>query len=208
MVSKLKRDYGGSFTIKLEGMFSDWNTSIDFAKQFAEHCENHPELLSVVGSSPHPNKTATKLEFIPQLLTQGNWPTYTMYDTTNLPPAVIRAMDAFTAFHTAKFNSRKLHWVHSLGQVELRAKFNKVYTMTVAPLQAVVLMLFNQDDGSNPRVPFSALQLASGIEEDPLKKILHSLMVKFKVISKHSAEEKPSAAIKATDSFSVNEKFT
>jgi hypothetical protein len=75
-------------------------------------------------------------------------------------------------------------------------------------------MAFNSDaltgESSDGRVSFEAIQKYTNVDADPLKKVLFSLISKYKIITKHSeatADGKPSMAIKSTDSFSPNGDF-
>ncbi len=221
MVSKLKRDYGNSYTVKLEGMFNDLNMSNDVATAFKTHCDNHPDLLQAPsGSSSSTTSTPStvKLEFVPQLLTLGNWPQYMAFDTINLPAVINRCIGAFTAFHEVKFASRKLTWFHSLGSAIIKGTFSKgkSYDMSVMPIQAVVLMVFNNESlgneakDNNGRITFDRIQQFTNMDKEVLKKVLFSLSTKHKVITKHSepsTDGKASMAIKTTDSFSANPEF-
>jgi hypothetical protein len=56
----------------------------------------------------------------------------------------------------------------------------------VTTLQAAVLMVFN--GGSGAALPFSHIAKASGLSEDVLKRVLHSLAcVKYKVLKRTAA---------------------
>jgi hypothetical protein len=61
----------------------------------------------------------------------------------------------------------------SLSRAQVRANFARSYDLQVTTLQAVALVLFN-DHGSS-EVPFEDIRTALGLEEDIVKRLLHSL---------------------------------
>lgn len=69
------------------------------------------------------------------MLRNGVWPSY---PTVNLilPSAMADITKRFEAFYNRKYNSRKLTWLYSEGEVQIRAAFPKgVKILRVATLQ-------------------------------------------------------------------------
>jgi hypothetical protein len=216
MIGKFKHAYSGSYVSKLEGMFNDIRTNSERAGQFKEFCQNHSAVASNDPSSSLNVTLITQLEFMPLLLTRGHWPFNPLFETVHLPVAIQDCINVYTHFHIDRYSSQKLTWLHSLGVAEVKASMSqKAYTMTMTPLQAVVLMAFNQDAlgcklTEQGYVSFEDLQTFTNIRGESLKKVLVSLIAKFKILVKHGETPQSSERvlrIDASDGFNVNERF-
>jgi cullin 1 len=150
------------------------------------------------------------MDFSVQVLTQGHWPTYRTL-SPSLPKPMQKCKGIFEAyFCNHEANSKKrLAWQWTLGQTVVKAVFNTKgsYLFTITTLQAAVLHIFNDTTSS---VSFTTLRETMSIEEDVIKKVLHSFVYgKYKVILRDigaSDEGKP-GAINTDDSFRVNTAF-
>jgi cullin 1 len=141
------------------------------------------------------------MEFSVQVLTTGFWPSYKSTQIS-LPDEMSKSMDLFREWHDNKHAKRKLTWMHSLGNANVRGTFGKkTYDLQVSTLQAVALITFNDGVTLN----FEDLAAKLNLEEAVLKPLMHSLSCgKFKVLTKTPA----SSTIRTTDSFTANPKFT
>ena len=205
MIGKLKLACGAQFTNKFEGMMNDLNIGTESSRNFESFCKENPELTGL-----------GKVEFSVQVLTTGHWPQYKNFQEVKLPSIMMRCTESFANYYASKANNRKLTWTNSLGTAVVKGFFaKKAVEMTVATLQAVVMMLFNGDSlggSTGGTLTFTQLQESTGIPEDVLKKVLHSLACqKFKVLKKIDAAggdgKAGSNVIKPGDAFSFNSQF-
>lgn len=86
MLSKLKQECGGVFTLKLEGMFKDMELSKDIMTAFDQQIQ-----------------TKTSINLSVNILTLTHWPTYPTSDVI-LPPEVIFSLLIFKSFSSSKLN--------------------------------------------------------------------------------------------------------
>ncbi|KAL7437071.1 hypothetical protein ACHAXM_007132 [Skeletonema potamos] len=186
MIAKLKVQCGTQFTSKMEGMLNDLAVGSEQKSEFDSRMEQQSD---------------TKLSFVVQVLTIGNWPSYKAPEVA-LPPQMQKCMEVFKEWHDAKHQKRRLTWVHSLGNATVRATFGKKsYDLQVTTLQAIVLNSFN--DGKT--YEFNELKESLNLDDITLKPLLHSLSCgKHKIITKTPASNK----INSTDSFCGNPKFS
>ena len=196
VVSKLKLNYGQRYTGKIEGMLTDILMEKEDDVQFGRFCEEQ--------NAPVP------FDFKVLTLSAGLWPHYTPVDELVLPPIMYSAMTEFNKFYCSKHVSHKLKFVHSLGNMVIKASFEKkTYDLQVSVLQAAVLMVFNHEHITH--VPFTELLKTINVSESILKKIVHSLSCgKHKILNRidgNSKEESTDKVIRNTDLFSVNVMF-
>jgi len=173
MIAKLKLRCGAQFTSKHEGMLTDLALGQDLQKKFQDDNAAKDE----AGKLP--------IEFSCEVLSTAHWPTYQVLKP-NLPKAMARSIDAFTAFYSSNNNMRVLTWIHALGHATVKANFKISYELQVTTLQAIALVNFNgtQDQW----VPFADVQTKTGIDTNVLKKVMHSLSCqKTKVLEKEPA---------------------
>lgn len=188
-IGKLKLRCGAQFTSKMEGMLNDLTLAVDQQTQFSAY-------LSQEAS------TFTQFEFSVQVLTTGHWPTYQRYSVT-LPTQFEQCTHVFKEFYDSKTSHRRLQWVHSLGNATLRGHFAKnYYDLQVTTLQAIALLLFNDDQDT---LSFTVIREALNLSEDVVKRIMHSLSCGiFKVLTKVP----PSKTISTSDSFQFSSTFS
>ncbi|GBF89461.1 hypothetical protein Rsub_02033 [Raphidocelis subcapitata] len=146
------------------------------------------------------------IEFLPQVLTQQFWPTYTPLEL-NLPAELADLQSRFLRFYNAKAGGgghRRLVWQHSLSTCLLRAAFTKgAKELSVSLAQAVILCLFNGADS----LSFAEIGELSGLagDEKELRRNLMSLSVgKVRLLKKSS--KGPEVA--EGDTFTFNADFS
>lgn len=90
-----------------------------------------------------------------------------------LHPALTETTEAFTEHYKKKFQKRSLMYLPLFGTVELLDKTQEVTrSITVNPLQASILLIFNSKDDTN----LKELTESFGISEDNLLKYLQPLL--------------------------------
>merc|ERR1712137_1139275 len=170
MISKLKMKCGAQFTSKLEGMITDLSLAADFQKDFREHTEQLPEGKQALGG----------IDFNVTVLTTGFWPSYQVQDA-NLCPEMQKAIQVFHNFYNGRTQHRRLQWIHSLVQATIAAKLNnRRHDLIVNSYQALILLLFTKDETHN----LSFIQNATGLEAGMTRKLVATLSISKKVLSK------------------------
>ena len=179
IISQLKRICGSNFTSKYEGMINDLLSS----SYLREH------------------KIDSPIDFSATILTTGFWPTYKTIDLI-IPPPMMECLSKFKTHYDTISSSRILTWYHILGTATLKYKIcNKKYDLGVSTIQAVCLMLFTE----NKEYSFDEIKLGMNVDEDIVKKTLHSLSCgKYKILNK----SQDTKTISNKETFSVNMKFT
>ncbi|KAI8468416.1 MAG: Cullin-domain-containing protein [Monoraphidium minutum] len=224
MVAKLKAECGQNFTQGIEGMFTDMEVSKEQLKQFrVSHMSSGPPPVGApddaapAGAAPGGGAGADSgggasssggggIEFLPQVLTQQFWPTYTPLEL-NLPAELADLQQRFLRFYNAKAGGgghRRLVWQHSLSTCLLRAAYPKgAKELSVSLAQSVILCLFNGADA----LAYSEVKELSGMgaDEKELRRNLMSLCVgKVRLLKKSSKGPEVGDA----DVFSFNGEFS
>jgi cullin 1 len=180
MINKLKLKCGAHFTSKLEGMITD----LMLGTTLPNECKNLP------------------IDFGIQVLTTGHWPTFKKVEVV-LPENMSKCVDAFMTFYNSTSKSRVVNFIHSHGIIVLKSNYKISYDISVAPLQALVLLMFNECEW----LTFGEIQTKYGgkVEVEVAKKIMHSLscLPKFKLLEKYPESNK----IEETDKFRVFSNF-
>lgn len=193
MIAKLKMNCGAQFTSKLEGMITDLSLAADWQKKFKTHQETQAE--------------QPRIEFNVTVLTTGYWPSYQVTDA-NLNPEMQRCLGLFQDFYAAGTEHRRLQWIHSLGQATVSAKINnRRHDLIVNTYQALILLLFNQDED----IDINTIQKAIGQNDAGLtKKLIQTLWcAKYKILTKTTADADPAdKTISDDDKFNVNHQFS
>ncbi|KAI8921457.1 Cullin family-domain-containing protein [Entophlyctis helioformis] len=186
MLMRLKTECGPGFTLKLEGMFADVETSKEFQKSF-DAAAGFKERLG-------------SMEMSVQVLTLGFWPTYPTVHL-NLPTEFINCQAVFAEFYKTKHSGRNLAWQNSLGSSVIKAHFQKgLKELHVSLFQTVVLLVFN----NHAQLSFTDLLNHTGLEAGELTRTLQSLACgKARVLTKTPK----SKDVAATDMFEVNDAF-
>jgi len=211
LISKLKLRCGAQFTAKFEGMVKDLITGEEFKKSFKEKVrtdgngllpENAPKDSALSPDAEGDHVSVNGVEFLADVLTTGHWPSYKMV-TLTMPQELQLCMDVYENFYNGKTEHRRLKWVHSLGNVFLRAHFKKSYELQVTTLQAVALLQFNTVSAED-WIEFGDMVQRLNTEDEVVKRVMHSLScAKHKVLLKEPA----SKTINPSDKFKLNEKF-
>jgi len=189
MLAKLKSECGSNFTHNLEHMFKDQQLSRDEMASYKSWCEGTGHAKS-------------NLDLNVTVLSAASWPTYPDTELL-LPDEVASQMEQFDRYYVKKFTGRRLSWKHSLAHCLVKAKFNKgTRELLVSAYQAVVLTLFNGDDG-----PLSYAQISerSGLVGQDLDRTLQSLACgKYRVLKKTPKGKD----VNPIDTFEVNTAFS
>jgi len=130
MLSKLKMELGINAVNKMTTMFKDIALSENFTNEFRSNKANTVgdiEMASV------------------NVLTNGNWP-IDEQTPCQIPKSLEDMQAKFKRYYDQKFNNRQLKWLYQFGTIELNAKYDKTYFMTVNVFQATILELYNQKD--------------------------------------------------------------
>ncbi|KAK8928873.1 Cullin-1 [Platanthera zijinensis] len=188
ILSKLKQQYGGQFTSKMEGMVTDLTLARENQMNFEEYLKENPQ------SNPGIGLTVT-------VLTTGFWPSYKSFDL-NLPTEMVKCVEAFKKFFQTKTKRRKLTFIYSLGTCNVNGKFDqKTIELIVTTYQASVLLLFNTSD----RLSYSEILTMLNLTEDDAVRLLHSLSCgKYKILVK----EPSTKAVGPNNTFEFNSKFS
>jgi len=116
---------------------------------------------------------------------------------------MLAGVEQFSRFHddTSK-KTRRLTWQLSLGQVTIKASFDKTYELMMSPSQTVVLLAFDETNGP---ISLEELQERTKLPEEDLKRSLQSLYAaKYKLLVKSPAGR----SLNKGDTFTINEKFS
>uniref|UniRef100_A0A7S2V5E8 Cullin family profile domain-containing protein n=1 Tax=Fibrocapsa japonica TaxID=94617 RepID=A0A7S2V5E8_9STRA len=199
MIGKLKLRCGSQFTSKMEGMMNDLAVGVDHQADFQKYLKE--QQAGVMG----------KMDFNVQVLTTGYWPTYKTMDV-NLPPEMVRGTQVFKDYYDSKTSHQRLAWMHGLGNATIRAHYGKRdYDLQVTTLQAVALLMFNRAEAqvvaaAEGGLPFSSVRTWLNLEDEVVKRIMHSLSCgKYKVLRKTPEGNTINAQ---KDCFAINEKFS
>lgn len=114
MLSRLKTECGSGFTSKLEGMFQD----IELSKDIMIAYQDSTAMSLRTGDVPLP-------EFSIHILTNGFWPSSPQLEGLRLPSSLTEIMRSFENFYNAKYQGRRLTWVHNLQRCVVVARFQK-----------------------------------------------------------------------------------
>ncbi|KAH7682034.1 Cullins domain-containing protein [Dioscorea alata] len=188
LLTKLKQKCGRHFTSKMEGMVTDLTLCQDTTASFTDYLRDNPDM------NPGFDLTVT-------VLTIGFWPSYKTC-TFNLPPEMLRCVEAFKQFYQTRTKRTRITWLFSLGTCTIVGKFEpKTMDLIVTTLQASVLLLFN----SANRLSYSDIKDQLDLPEEDVTRLLHSLScAKYKILKK----EPDTKTISKTDYFEFNSMFT
>ncbi|KAF8392611.1 hypothetical protein HHK36_022958 [Tetracentron sinense] len=188
LLSKLKQQFGGQFTSKMEGMVTDMILARDKQAEFENYLSDNTQKYQGTDISV-------------TVLTTGFWPTYKFPDF-NVPSELIDCMNIFSKFYGSKTSHRRLTWIFSLGTCNVIGRFDPRSTeMQLSTYQAATLLLFNK----SRRLSFSDIMSHLNLPVEEVTKMLHSLSCsKYKILIK----EPSTKTISQTDVFEFNSKFT
>jgi len=203
MVKRLQVECGSQFTSKLEGMFRDVEAARDLNSKFVaskfasgNSSSSSPKNGSIEGGGGGSVNTHVTV------ITTANWPSYPATPII-LPPELSRASKSFDAFYAHNYSqNRVLNWQHSLGRCTIKARFPKgIKELEVSTVQAVVLMIFNEDSSG---LTFLQIKDQTGIEDSELRRTLQSLSLgQYRVLRK----ERTGKEVEDSDVFHFNDNF-
>ena len=206
MVKRLQVECGSQFTSKLEGMFRDVEAARDLnlkfvASKFASgnSSSSSPKNGSIEGGGGGGGGSVNTHVTV---ITTANWPSYPATPII-LPPELSRASKSFDAFYAHNYSqNRVLNWQHSLGRCTIKARFPKgIKELEVSTVQAVVLMIFNEDSSG---LTFLQIKDQTGIEDSELRRTLQSLSLgQYRVLRK----ERTGKEVEDSDVFHFNDNF-
>ncbi len=113
---------------------------------------------------------------------------------------------AFESFYETKTNHRRLKWLYSLGNANIKMNAKSSYMLQLTTLQAIVIMRFSGVPSGSP-LPFETIVDDLKMPKDVVKSILHSLCCGSFVILKKADALKEDKSIQETDRFFVNWEF-
>jgi cullin 1 len=191
-ISKIKLICGSQFTFRLEGMMNDLLSCNNESEHFQEFINNN-------------NIELNNIDFNVQIFTNGYWPLLKSV-RINIPTVMQKCVDTFTQFYKNKIPSNKITWQHAYGNVTMKSIFKgKSYDIQVSTLQSIIMIAFNDHE----TLDFSTLSKITNLEDDILKRVLHSLSCgKFKIIKKLESPDSTDKVVKTTDVFQFNNNFT
>ncbi|OCF44515.1 hypothetical protein I317_01587 [Kwoniella heveanensis CBS 569] len=145
--------------------------------------------------------------FTANVLTESAWPAYPLLkDGWNfqLTPSLQSSIDAFTSWYATQHKNRQLSWRFQLATVTLSGRFpSGRYEIGVSLFQAVVLLLFNEEDS----LDFAAIKQRTGIESQELIRTLQSLSMGRKG-TRVLLKKPPGKEVNPTDVFAWNKGFS
>ncbi len=149
---------------------------------------------------------ANSVDFSVQILTTGYWPSFKVFDELTLLSPMTDCIKAFEKFYESSTTHRKLKWLFSLGNVNVKMITKFTHTLQLNTLQAIVITRFTSAETT---LSFETLLADLKIPRDILKSVLHSLSCALYQILKISgpAPEKVKRTVQDSDSFSVNWDF-
>ncbi|KAE8674066.1 Cullin-1 [Hibiscus syriacus] len=188
ILTKLKQQCSGQFTLKMEGMVMDLTLARENQASFEDYLMNN--------LASHPG-----IDLLVTVLTMGFWPSYKSSDL-NLTAEMVKCMEVFKGFYKTKTKHRKLTWLYSLGICHVNGRFDqKTIELVKLTYQAAVLLLFNTSD----QLSYSEIMAQLNLTHEDLVRLLHSLScAKYKILSKQPNTK----TISQSNYFEFNSKFT
>ncbi|CAI9107936.1 OLC1v1007421C1 [Oldenlandia corymbosa var. corymbosa] len=191
ILTKLKQEFGGSFTSKMEGMITDIPLAKEIHSQYQAYAENNKTSAADPG-----------IDLNVMVLTTGFWPNYKSPDLS-LPDEMAKSIQSFKEFYQNTTKSRRLEWIYSLGSCHVNGHFEAgTIELVLGTYQAAALLLFNESD----KLSYSEIKTQLKLEDEDLIRALQSLSCsRYKILNKESSDNK---RVSHTDMFEFNSKFT
>ena len=210
MISRMKIELGNSFTSKLEAMFKDMTLSEDLTSDYRSRVANLGD------------RDPKRVDLSINVLTSMTWPLEAFRGANEddsgsraqliFPRSIERVKAGFERFYTEKHSGRKLTWVTSMGDADMKATFPKskngkpmTHDINCSTYAMLILLLFN-DLSMKQGLSFEEIQAATNIPEDQLKRNLQALAVAPK--TRFLTKEPMSREINPGDKFYYNENFS
>ncbi|WVW86443.1 hypothetical protein I302_108491 [Kwoniella bestiolae CBS 10118] len=195
MIAKLQKEMGEEFTSG-DIMMKDLQLSETLVKTYQSIQAKEAEQYKDAGN------------FTANVLTESAWPAYPLLkDGWNfqLPSNLQSSVDLFTSWYSTQHKNRQLSWRFQLSTVTLTARFGSSarYEIGVSLFQAVVLLLFNEED----TLDFNEIKNRTGIETQELIRTLQSLALGRKN-TRVLLKKPPGKEVNPTDVFAWNKGFT
>ncbi|XP_074658807.1 cullin-2-like [Tubulanus polymorphus] len=166
MINRLKQACGYEFTNKLHRMFTDMNISSDLNNKFNEYLKKDS------GRDLGVNFSILVLQAGAWPIGQSNLPTF------SIPQELEKSVNKFELFYQTNFSGRKLTWMHSFCNAELKMNhLKKPYFVTMGTFHMAILLLFNNADSLSN----SDIRKHTSLPEKELAKQLQAL-VETKII--------------------------
>ena len=132
VIAKLKNEFGGTYTQKMETIVMDRVVSNEVMRKFQAWTIDQNRILPV--------------SFDAIVLTSGSWPSM-LTDTLIPPDEIVDCMESFKQFYASIQNNRKLTWIHTNSTAILNSKFNcGKRELSMTAYQATICLLFNHAD--------------------------------------------------------------
>ena len=195
VISKLKAECGQAFTSKMEGMLMDAENSSELMREWKEDDEKSFSSINMMSV---------------KILTTGLWPTVfvkkRVFGGGSSECVRFPGMDEFEKFYGRKFSGRKLTWVHSLGSMEMRARFSSgVYMLQLSAVQGMIL-----DEIERLKKGVSFLEIPNfcgGDQREELKRHFVSLIVNSRCRLLVPSDGDMSVVPKSMGEFNPNQKW-
>ncbi|BFZ01433.1 hypothetical protein BsWGS_04472 [Bradybaena similaris] len=160
MIARLKQACGYEFTNKLHRMFTDVSVSLDHVTNFNNYLKEKKENLGV--------------SFNILVFQAGAWPITQQNNITfHIPQQLEKSVHLFEEFYSKKFSGRKLTWMQSLSNVEIKLCYlKKSYIVTMSTFQMATLLPFE----SGNSLAFTDIQTSTNLPEKELVKQLQTLV--------------------------------
>ncbi|CAM6081663.1 unnamed protein product [Calypogeia fissa] len=187
-LTKLKQEFGGHLTSKMETMITDMTLAKEKQASFANYLNKIP------ASNPGNDLSVT-------VLNTASWPDY---KSTNLrlPREMVKSVEVFNDFYQRNHTKRKLTWNYSLGTSVIETTFGtKPYELVMTPHQAAVVLLFNE----GTTLSFAYIKEQLNLANEDIARLLHSLScAKYKILSKDGSTK----TVSPSDEFTINTEFS
>ncbi|CAH1788629.1 unnamed protein product [Owenia fusiformis] len=185
VINRLKQACGYEFTNKLHRMFTDMTISGDLQNKFHDFIKQDEIDLK------------TNVSIL--VLQAGAWPIgHSNLPTFAIPQELEKSVRMFELFYNKNFNGRKLTWMHSFCNVDLKFNYlKKPYFVTMGTFHMAILLPFNGATSQSFRDILESTQLP----EKELQKQVQGL-VDVKILTKDSAVIGPDTV------FSLNKTYT
>ncbi|KAL5596988.1 hypothetical protein BROUX41_006340 [Berkeleyomyces rouxiae] len=213
MISRMKHEFGNSYTSKFESMFRDLELSSGLTSRYRE--------------SMAAEKTASGVELSMTILTNGAWPLDILGQTKRIgkedqliacewPAHIQPLIDSVNQFYLGEHSGRTLSWVGGLGEADITCTFPAIpgkpgalgrerrYELHVPVHGMLVLDLFNNIPHSQA-LTFEEILERTNIPHSDLVRTLMSLSVAPKC--RMLLKEPTGKSVKPGDKFAFNTMF-
>ncbi|KAH9845832.1 putative cullin family protein [Teratosphaeria destructans] len=209
MISRMKIELGNSFTLKLEAMFKDMTLSEELSESYRKHVQGMGE------------RDPARVDLSIKVLTTMTWPLEAFRGGASqdedkdtrpqivYPPAIQRVKTGFEHFYNQKHSGRKLTWVTSMGDADVRCRFpnsrHPVHEINCSTYAMLILLLFN-DIPAGATLTLEEIEAQTNIPMGDLTRNLQSLAVAPK--TRFLVKEPMTRDVNPGDRFRFNEAFT